>query len=111
MLSSCPLFPHQKGKDVHILFIDESGTAPNPKKVKNKYFVIGGIIIPEAKWRKLSDLLQGLKIRRKLRGELKWRYFAIDDQWFNLLRPSICCSKAGAIDGFGIVKFPKGTWQ
>jgi uncharacterized protein DUF3800 len=61
---------------VHILFIDESGTAPGPTSVKHKYFVIGGIIVPEGKWSKLRDLLVGLKIRRKIRGEIKWRYFA-----------------------------------
>lgn len=61
---------------VHILFIDESGTAPGPDRIKNTYFVMGAIIIPEGKWGKLRDLLLGLKIRRKIHGEIKWRYFS-----------------------------------
>jgi hypothetical protein len=64
---------------VHILFLDESGTPPSPHKIKNRYFVIGGLAIPEGKWSKLRDGLLGLKRRRKLRGEIKWRYFAPDN--------------------------------
>jgi len=61
---------------VHILFIDESGNAPHPGKKQNKYFVIAGIIIPEERWHKCRDALNGLKIRRQIWGEIKWRYFA-----------------------------------
>jgi Protein of unknown function (DUF3800) len=61
---------------VHILFVDESGTAPNSGNCRSKYFVIGGVIIPEQVWHSVRDSLLGLKIRRKIRGELKWRYFA-----------------------------------
>jgi hypothetical protein len=61
---------------MHILFIDESGTPPSPDKPKNKYFVIGGVIIPEDQWHSVRDALMGMKVRRRLRGELKWRYFA-----------------------------------
>jgi hypothetical protein len=61
---------------VHILFIDESGTPPSPQKLRDKYFVIGGIIVPEERWHKMRDGLLGLKLRRGIKGELKWRYFA-----------------------------------
>jgi len=61
---------------MHILFVDESGTPPSPNNPKNKYFVIGGAIIPEDQWHTVRDALMGMKVRRKLRGELKWRYFA-----------------------------------
>lgn len=61
---------------MHILFIDESGTPPSPQKLRHKYFVIGGIIIPEEKWHKMRDGILGLKLRRKILGEIKWRYFA-----------------------------------
>jgi hypothetical protein len=61
---------------VHILFIDESGTPPSPQKLRHKYFVIGGIIVPEEKWHKMRDGILGLKLRRKIVGEIKWRYFA-----------------------------------
>jgi hypothetical protein len=64
---------------MHLLFIDESGTVPNPGKAKNKYFVIAGIIVPEERWHKMRDSLLGLKIRRKIVGEIKWRYFAPDN--------------------------------
>ena len=61
---------------MHIFFIDESGTPPGPGKLNDKYFVIGGLVIPEQVWHGLRDCLHGLKTRRKLVGELKWRYFA-----------------------------------
>lgn len=61
---------------MQILFVDESGTAPKPEDKKSNYFVIGGIIIPETSWHRMRDGLMGLKIRREIRGEIKWRYFA-----------------------------------
>ena len=67
---------------MHILFVDESGTPPKPNDLKAKYFVISGIIIPESAWHRVRDAVMGLKIRRSLRGEIKWRYFSPnnDDQ-------------------------------
>jgi hypothetical protein len=61
---------------MHILFVDESGTPPKPGVTRPRYFVVGGIIIPENLWHRLRDALFGMKIRRKIRGEFKWRYFA-----------------------------------
>jgi hypothetical protein len=61
---------------LHILFIDESGTPPKPNDSTPPYFVIGGIIIPENYWHKVKDDIFGLKVRHKIRGEIKWRYFA-----------------------------------
>jgi hypothetical protein len=61
---------------MHILFLDESGTAPRPGDNYPAYFVVGGIIIPETSWHRMRDGLMGLKIRRQVRGEIKWRYFA-----------------------------------
>ncbi len=61
---------------MHIFFIDESGTPPSPGKGKDTYFVIGGLVVPEQVWHGLRDSLHGMKVRRKLIGELKWRYFA-----------------------------------
>ncbi len=60
---------------MHIFFIDESGTPPGPNGGKDKYFVIGGVVIPEQVWHRIRDALLGMKVRRQLRGELKWRYF------------------------------------
>lgn len=61
---------------MHIFFLDESGTAPRAGSNRDKYFVIGGLIIPDSVWHKVRDALISLKVRRQLRGELKWRYFA-----------------------------------
>lgn len=61
---------------MHILFIDESGTPPKPGADNPKYFVVGGIIIPEGVWHRVRDAMFGLKLRRKIRGEIKWRYFS-----------------------------------
>lgn len=61
---------------MHILFLDESGTPPKPGVQRPAYFVVGGIIIPETSWHRMRDGLMGIKIRRKIRGEIKWRYFA-----------------------------------
>lgn len=61
---------------MHIFFIDESGTPPGPGKGTDKYFVIGGVVIPEQVWHGIRDALLGMKARRRIYGELKWRYFA-----------------------------------
>lgn len=61
---------------MHILFLDESGTPPKPNSEYPKRFVVGGLIIAESAWHAIRDGLQGLKIRYKVRGEIKWRYFA-----------------------------------
>lgn len=61
---------------MQILFLDESGTPPKPGAAEPRYFVAGGVMIPIGVWQSLRDGLYGLKIRRGLRGELKWRYFA-----------------------------------
>jgi hypothetical protein len=61
---------------MHILFVDESGTPPKPGKRYPRYFVVGGIIIPENAWHRIRDAMLGLKIRHRIRGELKWRYFS-----------------------------------
>lgn len=63
---------------MHILFIDESGTPPKPTAgfERERFFVIGGAIVHETAWHRVRDKLLGLKARRKIRGEFKWRYFA-----------------------------------
>lgn len=61
---------------MHLLFMDESGTPPKPGITEPRYFVVAGVIIPEGTWHPLRDGLMGLKIRHRVRGELKWRYFA-----------------------------------
>lgn len=71
-----------------VLFLDESGTPPKPGQQSPRYFVMGGVIIPEHVWHGLRDAVMGMKIRRKIRGELKWRYFAPEnDDERNPMRP------------------------
>jgi len=61
---------------MHLCFIDESGTAAKPDTSTPRYFVVGGLIIPEERWGGVREKLIGLKRRQKYRGELKWRFFA-----------------------------------
>ena len=60
---------------MHILFVDESGTAPNPNS-KTKYFVLGGVIIPENAWLFVRNLLNTIRKNYSITGEIKWRYFS-----------------------------------
>lgn len=61
---------------MQILFIDESGTPPPPNKIENTpIFALGGIVIPEDVWPKVSDDLTKLKEQAGIEGEVKWRYF------------------------------------
>ena len=61
---------------MHLLFVDESGTPAKPGNYKTRYFVFGGLIIPEERWQNIRGQLVGLKLQKKYRGEIKWRYFA-----------------------------------
>src|SRR5260370_31870778 len=61
---------------MHILFVDESGTPPKPSIERPRYFVVGGIAVGEGAWHCIRDAMLGLKARKGIRGELKWRYFA-----------------------------------
>jgi len=61
---------------MHLCFIDESGTPAKPGAKKPRYFVLAGLIIPEERWHRIADRLRGLKTRFGYFGEIKWRYFA-----------------------------------
>src|SRR5262249_23528873 len=47
-----------------------------PQTLHPRYFVVGAIAVPESLWHRLRDAIFGMKIRRRIRGEFKWRYFA-----------------------------------
>lgn len=58
-----------------------------------------------------SDLSVGIQLADMVAGAI-WRNYEVGDKrWFEMLKPSIRCSPDGNIDGFGIVKFPKRTWE
>jgi len=61
---------------MHLCFVDESGTPAKPRKGRPRFFVFGGLIIPEEQWQGIRLKLIGLKRQMKYRGEVKWRYFA-----------------------------------
>ena len=61
---------------MHLCFVDESGTPAKPGRDRPRYFVIGGLVIPEERWHGVRDQLIGLKSRMQYRGEVKWRFFA-----------------------------------
>lgn len=61
---------------MHLLFVDESGTPPKPTTTQQSYFVIAGLVIPEDRWPGLRDKLIGAKRAAGYRGEVKWRFFA-----------------------------------
>jgi len=60
---------------MQLLFVDESGTSPN-RPGKQKYFVLGGVIIPEGVWHHVEKELNNAKKLFEIRGEIKWRYFS-----------------------------------
>jgi hypothetical protein len=62
---------------MQILFVDESGTPPPPgRSATMPLFVLGGIVIPEDFWSKIAADLRRLKLKYRIVGEIKWRYFA-----------------------------------
>jgi hypothetical protein len=65
---------------MHLCFVDESRTPSKPDLSGSEYFVIGGVVIPEEKWKDIADKLKGLKRSEQYKGELKWRFFASPDR-------------------------------
>lgn len=63
------------------MFVDESTTPPKPGRVRSPFFILAGVIIPEAKWHHVAKELQALKDKSefRVRGEIKWRYFGADN--------------------------------
>lgn len=61
---------------MHLCFVDESGTPTKPGKESPRYFVIAGLIVPEERWHGMRKKLIGLKVQKHYHGELKWRFFA-----------------------------------
>lgn len=61
---------------MYLLFIDKSGTPPKPGNEGTAYFVMAGLVIPEDRWMGMHEKLSGLKRAAGYHGEVKWRYFA-----------------------------------
>ena len=60
---------------MYFLFIDESGTPPKPEKAAGQYLIIGGLIVPEGSWKGISADFNRLLKKRKIGGEIKWKFF------------------------------------
>ena len=68
----------QKGSAVHLLFVDESGTAPTAAQASdNPVFVMGGLVVPEAVWPELKSDFDAAKRSYGVTGEIKWRFFSV----------------------------------
>ena len=61
---------------MHLCFVDESGTPAKPGRAAPRFFVFGGVIVPEERWHGIRQKLIGLKRQKHYHGEVKWRYFA-----------------------------------
>lgn len=61
---------------MHLFFIDESGTIVAENKKHSKFFVIGGVIIPEIHWQEIYKKLRDLKKQYEITSEIKWRFFS-----------------------------------
>lgn len=59
-----------KKQEMKILFIDESYYL----NCEEPFFVLGGIIIPEKKWKDASDLITKIKKDKNIRGEIKYKW-------------------------------------
>ncbi len=65
---------------MHLCFIDESGTPPSRPNPAQPYFTLGGAIIKASDWHRIADDVHGFAVQHRLRGELKWRFFAPSNQ-------------------------------
>ncbi len=65
---------------MHLFFLDESGTVIPKNKKHTKYFIIGGVIIPEIHWYEIYKKLRDIKKQYKINSEIKWRYFSPNNQ-------------------------------
>ncbi len=61
---------------MYILFVDESGSVPPPDKVRQKHFVMGGVVIPTGIWHSVKKDLDAIKSKYEINGEIKWRFFS-----------------------------------
>jgi len=61
---------------MHLCFIDESGTPGKLGKNNPRFFVIAAAVIPDGIWHVVREKLVGLKREKKYFGEVKWRFFA-----------------------------------
>jgi hypothetical protein len=58
-----------------------------------------------------SETSVGVQLADMVAGAV-WRKFEKgDDFWYQHLEPAIRKSEDGRVEGYGIIKFPKGTWK
>lgn len=71
---------------MHLCFIDESGTPAKLGRLDPCFFVIAGVVIPEETWHVVREKFFGLKVEKAYHGEVKWRYFAPNNDDANPMR-------------------------
>jgi hypothetical protein len=57
-----------------------------------------------------SHLSVGIQLVDLVAGAIWRRFEAGDSTWFDVIKPSFRCAANGAIDGYGVCRFPKNLW-
>lgn len=60
---------------MHLHFTDDSGTILPPNRTDQKYFVLGGPVVPEEQWHNLEKEYSEICSHFAVKGEIKWRFF------------------------------------
>ncbi len=58
-----------------------------------------------------SNLSVGVQLADMVAGAVWRKYEKNDDRWYKALEPSIRKAPGGGVEGYGIIRFPKGTWK
>jgi hypothetical protein len=58
-----------------------------------------------------SNLSIGVQLADMVAGAVWRKYEKGDERWYKALEPSLRKAPNGTPDGYGIIKFPKGTWK
>lgn len=78
----------------------------NAKAITSQYKnLIEGLFIAP------SHLSVGVQFADMVAGAVYRHFKADDDRFFRQIEPSFRRSNAGKVEGYGLVKFPKGSWQ
>ena len=70
---------------MHLCFVDESGTPVKPNGQGNRFFVFGGLLIPEERWSDVRSKLVGLKSIKKYWGQVIRPYIDPHSGWGTII--------------------------